>query len=176
MQQSDLCADALEQLGYQTDNALWRNAYLSGALELRHPEFAEQLNIHSMDNKDVIPYVSVDLILDYLGIHYDGEKNPDLEISFVLEVLQEEKETEYHAIHIYQGTVLHSRIAYDPERQDKLISLTKKELYELSEKKYVVNGQELEQADILDQIQEQIVDFTDFRNFNLIEPIRQLRE
>ena len=30
-----LCADALEQLGYQSESGPWRNAYLSGALELR---------------------------------------------------------------------------------------------------------------------------------------------
>lgn len=30
-----LCADALEQLGYQAESGTWRNAYLSGAKELR---------------------------------------------------------------------------------------------------------------------------------------------
>lgn len=33
-----LCADALEQLAYQTENGLWRNAYLSAAVELRNPD------------------------------------------------------------------------------------------------------------------------------------------
>ena len=31
-----LQADALEQLGYQSENATWRNAYLTGAQELRN--------------------------------------------------------------------------------------------------------------------------------------------
>ena len=31
-----LCADALEQLGYQAESGPWRNAYLTAALELRH--------------------------------------------------------------------------------------------------------------------------------------------
>ncbi|MEH6564373.1 MAG: alkyl sulfatase dimerization domain-containing protein [Halopseudomonas sp.] len=31
-----LQADALEQLGYQCENTTWRNAYLTGAMELRH--------------------------------------------------------------------------------------------------------------------------------------------
>lgn len=31
-----LSADAMEQLGYQTESATWRNAYLCGARELRH--------------------------------------------------------------------------------------------------------------------------------------------
>jgi len=32
-----LLADAFEQLGYQAESAVWRNFYLCGALELRHP-------------------------------------------------------------------------------------------------------------------------------------------
>ena len=31
-----LCADALEQLGYQAESGPWRNAYLTAALELRY--------------------------------------------------------------------------------------------------------------------------------------------
>ena len=34
-----LCADALEQMGYQAESATWRNAYLYGAQELRHGVF-----------------------------------------------------------------------------------------------------------------------------------------
>ena len=30
-----LCADALEQLGYQAESGAWRNAYLVAAFELR---------------------------------------------------------------------------------------------------------------------------------------------
>ncbi len=33
-----LLADALEQLGYQAESAVWRNFYLCGALELRQPQ------------------------------------------------------------------------------------------------------------------------------------------
>ncbi len=32
----ELEADALEQLGYQTENPTWRNEYLMGAFELRN--------------------------------------------------------------------------------------------------------------------------------------------
>ena len=34
-----LCADALEQMGYQAESATWRNAFLYGAQELRHGVF-----------------------------------------------------------------------------------------------------------------------------------------
>lgn len=114
--------------------------------------------------------------MDYLGIHFDGEKNLDLELRFVLEVSQEEKETEYHAIHIYKGTVLHSRVDQDAGEENTRIAITKKELYELSEKRYVEKHPESKQAEILRQIQEYVVDFTEYENFNLIEPIRQLKK
>ena len=32
----ELLADVLEQLGYQTENGVWRNFYLTGAQELRN--------------------------------------------------------------------------------------------------------------------------------------------
>lgn len=35
MEARRLCADALEQLGYQSESGTWRNAYLTGAMELR---------------------------------------------------------------------------------------------------------------------------------------------
>ena len=33
----ELLADTYEQLGYQAENGTWRNFYLVGAMELRHP-------------------------------------------------------------------------------------------------------------------------------------------
>ncbi len=79
-----LCADALEQLGYQAITGLWRNMYLSAAYELRNPDAAAGHNIRYMDNKDVMPYVSASLILDYLGINYDGNKAINIEKTFVI--------------------------------------------------------------------------------------------
>lgn len=61
----NLCADALEQFGYQAITGLWGNMYLSAAYELRNPETAAGHNIRYMDNKNVIPYISASLILDY---------------------------------------------------------------------------------------------------------------
>ncbi|WP_443596645.1 alkyl sulfatase dimerization domain-containing protein [Agathobacter sp.] len=67
-----LCADALEQLGYQAESALWRNAYLSAAIELRNPEINKKRNFDAMANKDYIAYVSSGLLLNHLGINFDG--------------------------------------------------------------------------------------------------------
>ncbi|PWU25676.1 MAG: hypothetical protein C5B48_00090, partial [Candidatus Rokuibacteriota bacterium] len=67
-----LGADALEQLGYVTESATWRNAYLLGALELRQgaPPAAARAAI----SPDVVRAMSLDLLFDYLGVRLNGEK------------------------------------------------------------------------------------------------------
>ncbi|MGN0483781.1 MAG: alkyl sulfatase dimerization domain-containing protein [Lachnospiraceae bacterium] len=173
-----LCADALEQLGYQTDNALFRNAYLSGAMELRDPDFAEHLNIQSMDNKDVIPYVSVELILDYLGINFDGSQAADVDERLLFVVENEKDQTkEYHAIHIYKGTILHDLAdGTNGYETDEIIFLTKQELYDLATKQYTEKNPGTVQASKLQNIQSYVVDTSKYKNFNLIEPIKQLQK
>jgi alkyl sulfatase BDS1-like metallo-beta-lactamase superfamily hydrolase len=67
-----LGADALEQLGYASESATWRNAYLLGALELRRgvPATAARAPI----SPDVVRAMSLDLFFDYLGVRLDAQK------------------------------------------------------------------------------------------------------
>lgn len=174
-----LCADALEQLGYQAESGLWRNAYLAGAYELRNPDAAKNQNIRYMDNRDVMPYVSTSLILDYLGINFDGEKAIDLDKIFAFEIVSENKETnEYSLIHLYKGTVLHEEVPKEKLPKDLvIISLTKSELYDIATKQFQPNAHTFDEAakEILDIFDTYVVDTAAFRNFNLIEPIEQLK-
>lgn len=163
-----LCADSFEQLGYQSENALWRNAYLAAAQDLRHPEFAQNLNIRAMDNGDVIPHVSVDLLLDHLGINFDGNRGVSLDKQYVLKVRAESDEL--HRVHVHKGTILHEQIkSEEVEENAHVISLSKDELYQLAVKRY--QGQD----DLLNEVQQYVVDTSQYKNFNLIEPITQLR-
>ena len=66
----DLQADALEQLGYQAENGTWRNEYLMGAKELR--EGVHDLGSVQLAGPDVLAAMSLDMLLDYLGIRLDG--------------------------------------------------------------------------------------------------------
>ena len=75
-----LLADALEQLGYQAESAIWRNAYMKGATELRgkgKKEIAYQFT-----SLDLISAMTLDLILDFLAIKYDGIKSQDDDFTF----------------------------------------------------------------------------------------------
>ncbi len=72
----ELEADALEQLGYQAESAIWRNHYLTGAQELRQgvgPKPAKS-------NIDQLKAMTIDLYFDYLGICLNGPAANDKHI------------------------------------------------------------------------------------------------
>jgi alkyl sulfatase BDS1-like metallo-beta-lactamase superfamily hydrolase len=68
----ELGADALEQLGYQSESATWRNAYLQGARELRGAFSAPAAP--SRAGTDIVRGLSLDLFFDFLGVRLNGEK------------------------------------------------------------------------------------------------------
>ncbi|MBV7438761.1 MBL fold metallo-hydrolase [Aeromonas sp. sif2416] len=68
----NLQADALEQLGYQTENPTWRNEYLMGAYELRNG-VPNQPGINTA-SPDMVAAMSPDLLLDYMGVRINGPK------------------------------------------------------------------------------------------------------
>ncbi len=71
-----LCADALEQLGYQTESGPWRNAYLTAARDLRHGSV--QFSMKAGAKKAILAQMSTPLMLDYFGICLDSSAAQDL--------------------------------------------------------------------------------------------------
>jgi len=67
-----LCADALEQMGYQAESATWRNAFLYGAQELRHGVF--QLPVRIAIGADTLAGLSSDIFFDMMAIRLDTAK------------------------------------------------------------------------------------------------------
>jgi alkyl sulfatase BDS1-like metallo-beta-lactamase superfamily hydrolase len=67
----ELGADALEQLGYQSEAATWRNAYLLGAAELRRgvPKAPP-----STANAGLLKGVTIDLAFDVLAVRLNAAK------------------------------------------------------------------------------------------------------
>ena len=97
-----LCADALEQLGYQAESGAWRNAYLVAAFELRYgtklyPEgtttgigsTAQNMNTQTM--------------LDYLGIMLDAEKIGDVSFTINLKLTDGDE----YLVKVHYGVVLY---------------------------------------------------------------------
>ncbi len=71
-QARELGADALEQLGYQSEAATWRNAYLLGAAELRGGVPPAQSG--STTNAELLKGVSIDLAFDFLGVRLNAAR------------------------------------------------------------------------------------------------------
>ena len=63
----ELQADALEQLGYQSESATWRNAYLMGAKELREgsPDWGR------LPTRDMSQAMEAEHLFDLLGVRFD---------------------------------------------------------------------------------------------------------
>ncbi|HTR86294.1 MAG TPA: alkyl sulfatase dimerization domain-containing protein [Reyranella sp.] len=67
-----LCADALEQMGYQAESATWRNAFLYGAQELRHGVF--QVPARGLVAADTIRGLSTGVFFDMMAVRIDPAK------------------------------------------------------------------------------------------------------
>ena len=66
----ELLADTLEQLGYQTENGVWRNFYLTGAQELRIGTL--DFGARPFVSPDTISAMPIGMLLDYLAVRLDG--------------------------------------------------------------------------------------------------------
>ncbi len=77
-----LCADALEQLGYQAESGPWRNAYLTAALELRYGNQA--MNAAQTRGQGVILEMTSDMIFDYMAILMDKQAMADQNLAINL--------------------------------------------------------------------------------------------
>ncbi len=64
-------ADALEQLGYQTEAGTWRNWFLAGAYELRNG-VPEPPAANTNRGADTLKAMTVPLVFDYLGVRLNA--------------------------------------------------------------------------------------------------------
>lgn len=97
-----LCADALEQLGYQAESGAWRNAYLVAAFELRYgtklyPE-GTMTGIGSTAQN-----MNTQTMLDYLGIMLDAEKIGDVSFTINLKLTDGDE----YLVKVHYGVVLY---------------------------------------------------------------------
>lgn len=77
----ELEARALEQLGYQAENATWRNFYLTGASELRNGKPVFDVTSASADT---ISAMTDEMLLDYLAIRLNGPKSAEVKLAIGL--------------------------------------------------------------------------------------------
>ena len=81
----NLCADALEQLGYQAESGAWRNAYMMGAAELRKGNLSG-LARTANGLGSAMKEMTVDMLLDYISILTDANaaQNDDVTLNLIV--------------------------------------------------------------------------------------------
>lgn len=99
-----LCADALEQLGYQAESGAWRNAYLTAAYELRHGTGGYPQTSAGGTGATALG-MSTETMLDYLGICLDAKKMEDQNLTLLLQVTDEGSQ---YLVQINHGVLLYS--------------------------------------------------------------------
>ncbi len=98
-----LCADALEQLGYQAESGPWRNAYLTAALELRNGNSVDT-TAKTLTDGSLQREMTASMMFDYMGILLD--KQALAEEDFTINVYLPDVE-EMHGLQVKNGILLH---------------------------------------------------------------------
>ncbi|MCD8004686.1 MAG: MBL fold metallo-hydrolase [Oscillospiraceae bacterium] len=99
-----LCADALEQLGYQAESGAWRNAYLTGAYELRYGTDAYSDEAATAGSAST--GMSTETMFDYLAICLDAKAMEDENL--VINIAVTDEDTRY-VLRINSGVLLYSQ-------------------------------------------------------------------
>lgn len=97
-----LCADALEQLGYQAESGTWRNAYLTAALELRQGNQAENA-AQPTGAAGFLKELTPAMLFDYMAILVD--KQALAEYNFAINITLTDVEAQY-VLSVKNGVLL----------------------------------------------------------------------
>ena len=96
-----LCADALEQLGYQAESGPWRTEYLTAAQELRHGN--ANFTAATKSTGSMIRALSAPMLFDYIAIVMDKQALSDYD--FIMNVTLPDV-GEQHMLRVKNGVVL----------------------------------------------------------------------
>jgi linear primary-alkylsulfatase len=114
----DLMAGGLEQLAFGAENGTWRNAFLSGAHELRHGGFGTPT---ASAARDLIGALSVDQVLDTIAIRIDGPRAWDERVTLSFVVTDTGKT---HVAELRNG-VMHHRTSDTPDPRGTTLTLSR---------------------------------------------------
>jgi alkyl sulfatase BDS1-like metallo-beta-lactamase superfamily hydrolase len=98
-----LQADALEQLGFGSENGTWRSAFLAGATELRHGAFGTPV---AATSPDIVGALTPDQIFDAISIRIDGPAAWDLALSIGVAI---EDDGVSYRLELRNGVLVHHR-------------------------------------------------------------------
>jgi len=108
----ELCADAFEQLGYQTESGIWRNAYLCGAKELREG-VSHKVGSAGAGVGDMQRGLQPAMVFDYMGIRVDSNQAQDLNFKIQVDVVGDDACSGRYVLTVRSGVLLHQRVTGD---------------------------------------------------------------
>ena len=114
-----LQADALEQMGYQSESGPWRNFYLTGAKELR--DGVVELPAPNTASPDSVRAMSLDLFFNYLGVRLNGPKAGDTTLTLNLGFT----DTGEQAVLELANGALNHVLGHTAEEADATVTLTR---------------------------------------------------
>ncbi len=161
-----LCADALEQLGYQAESGPWRNAYLCAAQELRNGTNNDPAN-RSSGSADAIAHMTPEMIFEYLGILVDTTKVPNL--TFTANIILPDGK---YVLCVKNGIVLYQKNA-QAENADVTWTTNRLGLLSVIQKNSEnINALVKQEGNTsyLTQLTDAITVINDYKFFNIIEP------
>lgn len=164
-----LCADALEQLGYQAESGPWRNEYLTAAQELRHGN--ANFTASTKSTGDMVKVLSAPMLFDYMAIVMDKQALADRD--FTMNVILPDV-GEQHMLRVKNGVLL---VYADTLSDDADVSITcpKNALFAIltNNQETVTQVVKVEgSAELLTLMMENMNQFpiTEANPFNIIEP------
>jgi alkyl sulfatase BDS1-like metallo-beta-lactamase superfamily hydrolase len=118
-----LCADALEQLGYQAESGTWRNAYLTGAKELRE---GGSPGMKRSTASATAGKMTPDMLIDYLGILFDSNQGQNVNMTINMNFNGEKS----YLVTIKSGVILYQE-DLTSENADSTWNLTRADFLKL---------------------------------------------
>ncbi len=106
----ELLARAYDQLGFQAEAGPWRNAYLTGADELRHGE--PEKGIDLTDFYDVLKKTDLSYFFDSMAVRLNGPKAGEKQM--IINVIFTDLH-ESHVLSLENGVLHHKKGAPDPK-------------------------------------------------------------
>lgn len=160
-----LCADALEQLAYQAESGTWRNAYLSGAKELRLGTTSDK-NLKATGSADLKQSMTPEMMLDYVGILLDSNAAQDLNLTINLNFTDESS----YLLTVKSGVVLYQKGA-SAEKADATLTMPKAGMAAILAKDETLQNKLIKiegDQDVIGKLTKHMVEFEYF--FNIVEP------
>ncbi|MBU3685487.1 MAG: MBL fold metallo-hydrolase [Mycobacterium sp.] len=116
----ELLVRTLEQLGYGSECATWRNFFLAGAKELRDGNFGTPVGASTAG---VLTQLTPEQIFDALAISVNGPRAWDLDLALDVTFVDTHSN---HRLTLRNGVLIHRRRAVEPETATVTLSLSGK--------------------------------------------------